>query len=74
MITIENIDRNDFVGEPLLCDASAAATLAISARTLQRMRAAGAGPAYRRIGKRVFYPRSAVLAFIAANTVTQRAA
>jgi excisionase family DNA binding protein len=73
MYTIENIDRNGFADEPLMCDAGAAACIGISLRTLQRLRAAGAGPAYRKVGKRVLYPKSAVLAYIEASTVRKAA-
>jgi predicted DNA-binding transcriptional regulator AlpA len=70
MHQIENIQRDNFAGDVMLSHDKAAALIGISRRTLFRHRLAGGGPVYRRIGKHILYPQSAVAAYIAANTVT----
>jgi hypothetical protein len=61
-------------GPPLLVDylpeRQAAEELLQKLRTLRLWRAQGIGPAFVRIGRRVFYSRSALLAWIASNEVT----
>jgi predicted DNA-binding transcriptional regulator AlpA len=69
MMTLENIDRDGFASETLISDAGVASLLGISVRTLARMKASGRGPAHRKIGKRVWYPKADVVSYIAACTV-----
>lgn len=47
----------------------AAEELAVTTRTLARWRAEGKGPAYTRVGARVYYRRSALTEFAHANEV-----
>jgi predicted DNA-binding transcriptional regulator AlpA len=68
MHKIENINRDNFVSDELLSLDMAAALIGVTGRTLYRMRLAGIGPSFRKIGNAVIYPRKDVLAFIAANT------
>ena len=43
--------------------------LGISERTLERYRARGTGPEFVRVGNRIRYPETAVLAYLKRNTV-----
>jgi predicted DNA-binding transcriptional regulator AlpA len=68
MHVIENIDRNNFVGEPLLSHDAAAKALGVSRATLYRMRQAGIGPRHRKVSRYVTYPQSAIVEYLAAVT------
>ena len=66
----EDLGVNDWPDDrlpPGLSEAQLALAWSVSTRTLQRWRAAGTGPAWMRIGKRVVYRRSDVQAFEAAR-------
>lgn len=50
-------------------NSEAAAELGKTDRTLARWRAEGKGPAYTRVGKSIYYRRSALLEYARANEV-----
>jgi len=53
----------------LLNQRQAAAILRLSERTLERMRVAGNGPAYVKVGRRVLYQQEAIQEFVASRVV-----
>jgi hypothetical protein len=53
-----------------LAERDAAAELKLMPRTLRKYRDEGAGPAYVIIGRKVFYPRDALLQWVASKLVT----
>ena len=62
-----NKTRAASVSELLMDEGAAAAALLLSVRTLQRWRVEGRGPKYVKLGKRVFYTRTALEAVVAAG-------
>jgi hypothetical protein len=53
--------------DELLPDAEAAAILKVKEKTMPQWRCRGVGPIYIKIGRKVFYRRSALYAWIAAQ-------
>ena len=59
--------------DELLTEQAAANALLLAVKTLQNWRVRGFGPAFTRLGRRVVYRRSAIQAFIEANTFSSTA-
>jgi predicted DNA-binding transcriptional regulator AlpA len=53
----------------LLTQREAALALRLSERTLERLRLTGTGPAFAKVGRRVFYPQAQLDAWVAARIV-----
>ena len=53
--------------DELIADGKAASILGVKTQTLTTWRSEGRGPAYVKIGRRVYYHRPDILAFIAAG-------
>ncbi len=53
----------------LLTQREAATHLRLSERTLERLRLTGTGPAFAKVGRRVFYPQGELDAWVAARIV-----
>lgn len=63
MSLLEKLERRA-AADPLLSPKEVCEILSVSLRTLTRMRKAGTGPAWRRVGGSIRYPSSVVFAFI----------
>jgi excisionase family DNA binding protein len=58
----------ELTDDPLYTPAEAAGRLRSNARTLERWRTTGDGPAFVKVGRRVCYPRSALDDFVQRRT------
>jgi hypothetical protein len=54
----------------LLTQREAATLLRLSQRTLERLRLTGTGPAFAKVGRRVFYPQPQLEAWVAGRIVS----